>query len=248
MTTITFPGPDGAPIEGYLARPAGDGPAPGVLLAMDAIGLRPQILEMAERIASWGYVVLAPNLFHRNGTIAELMPTGDLTTPEGREAVFAVVGPMISTLTTELVLADVAAYTAALRALDGVAPGPLGVTGYCMGARLAVRAACALPDEYAAVGGFHAGGLVTDAEDSPHRGLDAARAEFVFGHADQDRSMPAEAVDALGEALRGAGLTATNEIYPGAPHGYTMADTAMYQEAGAERHYRALRELFGRAL
>jgi acetyl esterase/lipase len=37
--------------------------------------------------------------------------------------------------------------------------------------------------------------------------------------------MPAEAVAALGEALDAAGLVASNQVYPGAVHGYTMADT-----------------------
>jgi carboxymethylenebutenolidase len=43
-------------------------------------------------------------------------------------------------------------------------------------------------------------------------------------------------------------LTATNEIYPDAPHGYTMADTPEYQEAGAERSFRELEALLARTL
>ena len=39
---------------------------------MDAFGLRPQIAEMTGRIAGWGYTVLAPNVFHRNGSVADL--------------------------------------------------------------------------------------------------------------------------------------------------------------------------------
>ena len=76
----------------------------------------------------------------------------------------------------------------------------------------------------------------------------AARAEFVFGHADNDRSMQPDAVERLGRALDDAGLTATNEIYPDAPHGYTMNDTSMYQKAGAERSFRELRGLLDRTL
>ena len=74
------------------------------------------------------------------------------------------------------------------------------------------------------------------------------RAELVFGHADGDRSMPPEAVAALGAAAADAGLTVRNEVYPDAPHGYTMADTSMYQEAGAERHFTVLRDLLDRTL
>jgi hypothetical protein len=62
------------------------------------------------------------------------------------------------------------------------------------------------------------------------------------------KPLPPEAVAALGEALEEAGLTATNEIYEGAAHGYTMADTSMYDEASAERHFSVLRGLLDRTL
>jgi carboxymethylenebutenolidase len=46
--------------------------------------------------------------------------------------------------------------------------------------------------------------------------------------------------------LAEAGLTATNEIYPDSPHGYSMNDTSMYHERGAERSFEALRALLDR--
>ena len=52
--------------DAYLARPD-DQRRPAVLLVMDAYGLRPQIERMADRIATQGYVVLAPNVFYRAG-------------------------------------------------------------------------------------------------------------------------------------------------------------------------------------
>ena len=244
LTTIDAP--DG-PAEAYVSRPS-TGTGPGVLFLMDAIGLRPRIAEMCDRIAGWGYVVLAPNTLYRSGAADETSPTTDLRAPGAREEFFKHVGPRIGALTTARVEADLVAYTAALAALDGVrSDGPFGATGYCMGARLAVRAAC-LDQRYAAVGGFHGGGLATEDEDSPHRGLGAARAEFVFGHADGDRSMGPAAVARLGDALSAAGLTATNEVYPGAAHGYTMADTSVYDEAATERMFAELEALFARTL
>ena len=251
MTTLRIP-VGTASVEAYSGRPddavTGAGDHPGVLFLIDAIGLRPQIQTMVDRIASWGYVVLAPNLFFRTGSAAELAPTGDLREDGAREAFFATVGPRFEGLGARDGAADLPAYLEALRGLPGVAPGPVGVTGYCLGARIATRAAAVLADDVAAVGGFHGGRLVTDAEDSPHRGLPLARAAFVFGHAENDGSMPPEAVEALGAALTDAGLEHTNAIYPGAAHGYTMADTSMYSEQGAERHYAELRDLFVRTL
>lgn len=241
--TIEIPTPDGA-AEAYMAGEEG---RPGVLLFIDAIGLRPQIATMAERIASWGYLVLAPNVFHRSGRAEELAPTEDLRLPGARERFFATgLGDRMTALTSELADADTVIWLDHLASV--AAEGPIGGTGYCMGARLATRAAGRHPDRVAAVGGFHGGGLVTEAPDSPHLQLATARAEFVYGHADNDASMPPEAVEALGRALADAGVRATNGIYAGAAHGYTMADTSMYDEASAERHFAALHELFGRTL
>ncbi|MGZ4455582.1 MAG: dienelactone hydrolase family protein [Nocardioides sp.] len=242
--TLEVAAPAG-PAEAYLTRPAGDEPLPGVLLYIDAIGLRPRIEEMADRIASWGYVVLAPNVFYRDGRAAELAPTGDLRVPEEREAFFEGAMRRVGALTPDLSDPDARVW---VDTLLQHARAPIGVVGYCMGARLATRTAALCPDQVAALGGFHGGGLVSDAPDSPHRLLADARAEVVYGHADQDRSMPPEAVAALGEALTAAGLTHSNEVYAGASHGYTMADSAPYDEAATERHFEALRALFSRAL
>jgi carboxymethylenebutenolidase len=248
MDTIEIPMPDGGVAEAYVAHPNGDSrDHPGVLFFMDAFGLRPQIAEMLQRIADWGYVVLAPNVFFRDGTVDELAPKDDLTQPDVREEFFKGAMPRVQGLTSDKAERDIPAYLMALRSLPGVDEGAVGVTGYCMGARLAVRAAN-LDPEVAAVGGFHGGGLATDADDSPHRGLGRAKAEFVFGHADNDRSMGPEAIETLGEALGAAGLTATNQVYEGAAHGYSMADTSSYDEAATERHFEELRALLARRL
>jgi carboxymethylenebutenolidase len=242
VTCLDIATPDGT-AEAYLT-----GSGPGVLFFIDAIGLRPQIEQMCDRIAGWGYTVLAPNTLYRSGTAAETSPTGDLRAPGAREAFFEHVGPRIGALTSDRLARDIPAYLAALREHSAGGDGGLvGVVGYCLGARLAVRAS-GLDPAVVAVAGFHGGGIVTDDPDSPHLVLASARAEFAFGHADNDRSMPPEAVERLGRALAEAGLTATNEIYPGSPHGYSMADTSMYDEAGAERSFEVLQDLLARTL
>ena len=223
------------------------GRGPGVLMFMDAIGLRPALTAIADRIAGWGYVVLVPNVFHRNGRVVELAPTGDLREPGAREAFFAGAMRWVRQLTPDLSGPDTVAYLRHLRSLPGVTGSQVAVTGYCMGARLAVRAAGADPDVVACAG-FHGGGLVTGEIDSPHRALATARAQFLFRHADRDPSMPSEAIAALGEALDAVGLTASNQVYPGAAHGYTMSDTAVYDAGAAERHFSELKALLDRAL
>jgi carboxymethylenebutenolidase len=235
--------PDGI-ADAYLARPD-EQSHPGVLFIMDAFGLRPTIGEMIDRIAADGYVVLAPNVFYRAGH-APVLPMPDLGDPEQRAGFFQSVRPLIDQLTPERIEADSAAYLDYLA--EVAAPAPVAITGYCMGARVGWRIAVAHSDRVAALGGFHAGGLVTDAPDSPHRAAADVKAELYFGFADQDQSMTAEQIATFEQALEEAGARYRSEIYEGAKHGYTMADTAAYDEPSRERHFRELRALLERTL
>ncbi len=241
--TIELRARDGS-AEAYLTGDRGD---PGVLFYIDALGLRPQIEGMADRIASWGYVVLAPNVFYRDGSAEVLAPKRDLREPgAGKEFFASGVGDRVQGYTPDRSTPDAEVWLRTLREHAGA--GSIGVTGYCMGARLAVRTAGQFPGTVAAVGGFHGGRLVTDAEDSPHLAIAGSTAEYVFGHADHDRGMTVENVAALEETLQAAGRPHLNEIYEDAPHGYTMKDSSEYQEAGAERHFKELERLLARTI
>jgi carboxymethylenebutenolidase len=241
--TVEIQTPDGV-ADAYLTRPDDDAPHRGVLYVMDAYGLRPVIEQMADGIAARGYVVLAPNVFYRAGR-APVLPMPDATDPENRAKFMQDVRPLIGALTAERIAQDGAAY---LDYLNELAPGPVAITGYCMGARVGWRIAAAYPDRVAALGGFHAGGLATDAPDSPHRSAGSIEAELYFGFADNDRSMTAEQIETLDQALDDAGARYRSEVYEGAAHGYTMSDTAAYNEAAAERHFNELIALLDRAL
>ena len=140
------------------------------------------------------------------------------------------------------------AYLDDLQALPGVQPGPVGVVGFCMGGRLAVRAAGLAPGRVAACAGFHVSGLVTDQPDSPHLVIAGSTAEYLFAHADNDRGLTPADSAALGDTIARAGLRGTSEIYAGSMHGYTMADTAAWNEAAYHRAMDELRALFARTL
>ncbi|MEU9516658.1 dienelactone hydrolase family protein [Micromonospora sp. NPDC048169] len=243
-TTVDVPTPDGT-ADAYLAVPEAAGPFPPVLLFMDAFGLRPRVAEMAAMIAARGYVVLAPNLFHRSGR-APLVDLGALADDSRRAALFERIGPMMAALTPDAVARDTAAYLDFLAARPDVAPGPAVITGYCMGGTNALRAIEALPDRIAAVAAFHAGRVVTDAPDSPHLAVGAVTGELYFGHADADPSMTAEQIATLEKTLDAAGVTYRSEVYAGARHGYTQSDTPMYDEPATRRHWTALFDLLDR--
>jgi carboxymethylenebutenolidase len=243
-TTLQIPTGDGV-ADAYLVKPDGDGPFPGVLVFMDGFGLRPRIEEMAARIAERGYAVLAPNILYRGGR-SPLVDPAELVDAEKRGAAFGRLMPMIHALTADRIVADTAAYLDFFAAQDGVAPGPVVIVGYCMGATNALRAIEAYPDRIVALGSFHGGRLVTDQPDSPHLGVGRITGEAYFGHADNDPSMTGDQIKALEAALDEAGVTYTSEVYEGAPHGFTMSDTAMYDPAAEQRHWGNLLALLAR--
>jgi carboxymethylenebutenolidase len=235
--------PDGV-ADSFLAAPDDDARYPGVLFFPDAFGPRPRIEEMARHIAEQGYVVLVPHLFYRQGR-APLLDTSALMEPEARGSLFQVIGPWMRQLTPDRAMSDAGAY---LDFLADRAAGPMGVTGYCMGGALALRTSALRPQQVAAAAAFHPARLATDAPDSPHLLADRIKAEVYVASADGDPGMPPEQQRLLDEALSDAGVRHTCEQYDGAAHGFTMADTAVYDEAATERHWESLLALFARTL
>lgn len=244
VSIVDIPTPDGV-ADAYLAQPEGGGRHPGVLFLIDAFGLRPAIEQMVQRISSRGYTVLAPNVFYRSGR-APVVSLPDLTDPEARSGLFEKLRPLLAELTPERVRADGAAYLDYLAEHAGA--GPVAITGYCLGARLGITIAAAQPQRVAALAGFHGGRLVSEEPDSPHRLVERLQAEVYLGFADQDPSMPAEHIEALERALAAAGVRFRSEVYGGAVHGYTMADTAAHNAEAAERHYENLFALLERTV
>ena len=53
------PGP-----RGYLVRPSGDQARPGIVLIQEWWGVEPHVRALAQRLASAGYAVLVPDLYH----------------------------------------------------------------------------------------------------------------------------------------------------------------------------------------
>ncbi|MFB7336129.1 dienelactone hydrolase family protein [Streptomyces adustus] len=243
-TAVDVPTEDGI-ADAYLAHPADGLPRPGVLLYQDAFGLRPHLRSMADRLAAAGYTVLVPNVFYRHGR-TPVFDLPEFIDPEARPQIWDQIVPVMQALTPELSVCDADAYLRWLADSPLVADGPVAITGYCMGARLALHTAGAYPERVAAAAGFHGGRLATDAPDSPHLAAEHITAELYFGHADNDPSLPEEQIERFEQALTAAGVRHRCEVYPGAPHGYTQADTASYQKEGDERHWAALLDLLER--
>ena len=221
----------------------GDGPWPGVIFYMDGVGIRPTLVDMAQRLADGGYVVLLPDMFYRYGPYGPLDPAalfkGDFR---------AIVGPMMSTTDNAKSATDTKAFLDYVASRPDVKGSKVGTVGFCMGGGMALTAAGTYPDRIAASASFHGGNLATDTPLSPHLLAPKMKAEVYVAGADNDQSYPPEMAARLEKALTDAGVRHRAEIYPGAAHGWMKVDFPIYDEAAAERGWKELFALFERNL
>jgi carboxymethylenebutenolidase len=231
----------------YLHRPSGPeirGPAPTVIFFFDAGGVRASMHEMAERLASHGYLVALPNLFYRAGAFAPF----DVKTVFGDPAERARLEGIVKQASVTATMRDTEALLDALASQPGASAAPVGCVGYCLGGRLAFAAAGALPDRVAAVASIHGGNIAVDDPESPHHQAGKIRGQLYFGVADNDQSCTPESQAKLKAALDEAKVRYQLEVYEGAGHGFAVRDLPTYQEAAAERHWERVLALFAEAL
>lgn len=227
----------------HAYHPDGDGPWPGVIVFMDAMGIRPAMMEIAERIAAAGYYVLLPDLFYRvEFDVSQGVRI--FTDPAAREDLFKRVMPSAS---YDNVACDMEAWLAYLAARPEVRPGPVGLVGYCMGGRLAMSMAGRFGERIAALATYHAGGVATDAPDSPHRLAPRIRARVYVAGAIEDANFDDAQKARLEQALTDAGVDHVVETYP-ARHGFVPRDTPVHDPAAAARHWNTLLALFADTL
>jgi carboxymethylenebutenolidase len=229
--------------EAFLYQPA-SATRPGVLLLPDIKCVRPVYHAQAERLAGEGFAVLLPNVFYRSGAL----PTWEFPFNMAEERTMKRMQELKTSLTADAQIADARAYVDFLSALPGVSKGPMGVVGYCFTGSMAVRVAAACPERIHAAASFHGGNLHTDQPDSPHLLLPRVRAALHFGHAYNDKSMTAEAIAKLEDALRAWGGKFESKVYGHAAHGWTNPDVPIYDREQAEAAFAALLSLLRGAL
>ena len=150
----TFPGGNGDEIHAYIARPAGPGPFPGIVLAHHMPGFDEFHQEMAERLARHGYEVICPDLYCRSGH----------GTPGDVGAAVRSAGGGYD----ELAVADLIAAHAWLKSRPDH-NGKVGVIGFCSGGRLSVLVASRTNGFDAVVDCWGGGVVMAPEQISPQR-------------------------------------------------------------------------------
>jgi len=225
----------------YVFRPAsGNGPWPAVLVYMDGLGIRPAMLDLGVRLAKSGYFVLLPDLYYRSGPYEAMDARTVFSDPEQRKRL---VEKFSSHISQAKVMSDTRAFIDYLASEPDAKAGGIGVTGYCMGGRMALTAAGTYPDRIVAAASFHGSQLASDAADSPHLLAPQMKARLYVAGALDDASFPDAMKQRLEAALTEAGVAHVVETYP-AKHGWVFSDTPVYDAAASERHWRELLALF----
>lgn len=220
---VTYPGSTG-PVKGYLARPAGQAPAPGVVVIHENRGLQPHIRDVARRVALAGYVALAPDLMSAIG--------GTPASEDEARSRFA-------QLERPVALADLLASIDHLKSRPD-ATGKVGVVGFCWGGGMVGL--------IAASGADVQGAVVFYGVAPPLEGVPAIRAPLLLHYAGLDERVNAT-VPGFEAALQKAGKPYTLHRYEGANHAFHN-DTAgaRYDAAAARLAWSRTIDFFGRTL
>jgi carboxymethylenebutenolidase len=241
-TDVNVKTPDGT-ADCYFVHPSG-GSYPGVVVWPDILGLRPAFRQMGKRLAESGYSVLVVNPFYRQKR-APVVPAG---ANFADTAIRNMVMPLAQALNATTHATDAKAFVAFLDTQAAVSKTrKIGTTGYCMGGPIVMRTAAAVPTRIGAGATFHGGGLVTQAADSPHLLIPTMKAQFLCCVAENDDQREPDSKNVLKDTFGKNKLAAEVEVYKAA-HGWCVPDSAVYNEAEAERAWSRLLATFGKAL
>ena len=242
-SNVTITTPDGE-AEAYFVHPA-SGKHPGILMWTDILGLRTAFRTMATRLAQSGYSVLVPNPFYRSAKVPVVPEGASFKDEDTRNLLRGMAGK----LTQDAAFSDATAFVNFLDAQGAVDTNrQVGTAGYCMGGKLIMRTAAALPERIGAAASFHGGGLATDSPDSPHLLIPKSPAHVLHAIAANDDEKDPEAKNILANAYEEAGIPAEIEVYEGALHGWCSLDSPAYNEAAAEKAWSRMLNLFENAL
>jgi carboxymethylenebutenolidase len=209
---------DNSPMRCYTASPEGEGPFPAVVVIQHAGGVDDFVQTMTDRVAEAGYVGIAPDLYHREGPDA------------GDDAM-----TRMSRLRDARIVRDVNAAIQHLKRLPVVRSDHIGITGFCMGGRIAYLLAAVNRDLRAAVV-FYGGNIMVPWGDVPAPFEQTERIQCpvlgLFGEDDQNPG-PADVAKLDAELTR---LDKVHEFhsYPGAGHAFMNEGRPSYRQQAAQ--------------
>ncbi len=224
-----------AEMSAYLSAPEGEGPFPAMIVIHHAPGVDRFVQEIADNLAGEGYAAIAPDLFHRI--------TDEMVEQTGRSKRDQLIDPDI--------VADVNAAVDFLLSHEAVESERLGITGFCMGGRVAWLAACANPCFKAAVP-FYGGNIMAPwgaGTASPFELADGINCPMLFHFGEIDGNPSQDDMRKLDSELTRLGKEHRFYSYPNADHAFMNRYMPQrYHRVSAELAWARTREFLAERL
>lgn len=198
-------------VLGYLSRPRGVGPFPGVVVIHENRGLLEHFDDVTRRLAKLGYAALAVDLASHEGGTARHADPAQVTAILGRTP-------------PEQLVAMLNAGVRHLQGLPFVRADRIGAMGFCFGGGMTWRLATQNPDLRAAVPYY--------GPNPPLEDVAKIKAAILAIYGERDSRINA-GIPAVREAMQKAGVVHEIVIYPGAGHAFFNDTGGQYSTAAA---------------
>ena len=213
-------------VSGLLVTPDGKGPFPAVIVIHEWWGLDAWVKDQARALGREGYVALAVDLYR-----------GRVTDKQEEAHQF------MSGMPEDRAMRDLKAALAHLRSRKDVRADRIGVIGWCMGGKYALKLATEEPSLAAAVAYY--GAPPTDAA-----AIARIKAPVLGSFGAEDTGPSPEQVKAFEAAMKAAGKSVDVKLYPGAGHAFANVNNPWkgYREEAAKDAWSRATAFFARHL
>jgi carboxymethylenebutenolidase len=229
---------EAAPMRTFVAAPHAEGKFPGIWCYSDIFQLTGPMLRVCLRLAGYGFVAAAPEIYHRIEPAGSAIPFDDAGRTRGLE---------------DAQKTPVADFDRSCRTgLDWlgkhakVAAGKIGAMGFCIGGHLAFRAALQ-PDVRATVcfygTGIQNGKLGKDAQAGSLGRAGEIRGELLMIFGSNDPHVPGEGRDTVERGLRAANVNHRIKLFP-AEHAFMRDEGPRYDPESTDLAFADMIQLF----
>jgi carboxymethylenebutenolidase len=230
---------DNSPLRMFVAAPQAEGKYPGIVFYSDIFQLTGPMLRACIRLAGYGFVVAAPEIYHRIEPAGTALAFDDAGRTRGLEDA--------ARTTVAEFDRDCRAVLDYLTRHPLVASGKLGAAGFCIGGHLSFRAAFQ-PDVRATVcfygTGIHDGKLGRDADAGSLQRARQISGELLMIFGETDPHVSQEGREKIHAALQQAGVSYRVKLYP-AEHAFMRDEGPRYDPESTDLAFADMVDLFG---
>jgi carboxymethylenebutenolidase len=211
-------------IPAYRAMPAKSGTFPVILVVQEIFGVHEHIRDVCRRLAKQGYMAIAPELYARQGSVADIADVKEI------------ISKVVSKVPDAQVMSDLDATVAYAKASGHGDVAKLGITGFCWGGRITWLYTAHSAQVKAGVAWY--GKVVGDGTaNTPRHPVDIAaelKAPVLGLYGGADQGIPAESINRMRAACKAAGRQCEIVVYPDTPHAFNADYRPSYRPEAAK--------------